>query len=391
MNFHTLAASFDAAPGDPFHPAATPIYQTATFEQESPTELGPYDYSRSGNPTRAVLERQLARLERAEHAFAFSSGLAALTAVTRLLAPGDEIVAGSDLYGGSVRLFSRILAGRGVRVRYAEGSDAPAIIAAISPATRLVHVESPTNPLQRVCDIRRVARAAREAGALLCVDNTMLSPYLQNPLELGADVVIHSATKFLCGHSDVTAGAACVRDGALAESLYLIQNGEGAGLAPFESYLLLRGIKTLALRLDRQQESARRIAEFLASRAEVRRVHYLGLGTHPGREVHAAQARGPGAVLSFETGDPRRSEHLLRSLRLFGITVSFGGINSTASLPARMSHASVPPELRARQAPPEDLVRLSIGIEGCDDLIDDLSRGLEAAFGANLAPAEAGA
>lgn len=377
-HFATQLVAFDQCPDDPYSPVATPIYQTATFEQDSALEFGRYDYSRSGNPTRAVLETQLARLDGGTRAFAFSSGLAALSAVTRLLRPGDEILAGDDLYGGTYRLFSRILPRSGITVRYADATDPAAFAAAFTDKTRLVHVETPTNPLFRIIDLRRIAALARSKGALLCVDSSMTSPYLQRPLELGADIVLHSATKYLCGHSDVTAGALIVKDKAIADDLYFIQNGEGAGLGPFDSYLLLRGLKTLALRLDRQQRSATTIANFLADHPAVRRVHFPGLANHPGAALHASQSSGPGAVLSFETGSVATSQRIVESLRLFGITVSFGSINSSASLPARMSHASIPAEVRAARHLPEDLIRLSIGIEDAADLKDDLFSALAA-------------
>jgi cystathionine beta-lyase len=357
---------------------ATPIYQTATFEQESAVEFGRYDYSRSGNPTRSVLEDQIARLENGRRAFCFASGLAAITAVTRLLRPGDEIVASNDLYGGTCRLFSKVLKRSGITVRYTRGTSIEAFAEAMGPRTKLVHIESPTNPLLRIIDIRRVAELAHQHGALLCVDNTLMSPYLQNPLEFGADIVVHSATKALCGHSDVTAGAVVVSDASLAEEIYFIQNAEGAGLAPFDCFLLLRGVKTLGIRLDRQQENARRVAAFLASHPLAKRVHFPGLADHPGREIHERQARGPSTVLSFETGSAELSRAVVEATRIFAISVSFGSVNSSISLPARMSHASVPADVRGEVAIPADLVRVSVGIEDADDLIADLEQALAA-------------
>lgn len=382
MSIRTDIVSFDQCPDDPHRPVATPIYQTATFEQESSLEFGKYDYSRSGNPTRAVLEAQLAKLEGGRNgtvrSFAFASGLAALSAVVRLVKPGEEIVAGDDLYGGTYRLLSRILEPQGVIVKYADLTDLSSAEAAIGYKTKLVHVESPTNPLQRICDVRALAKLAHGRGALLSVDATAMSPYLMRPLELGADISVHSATKYLCGHSDVSAGAVSVKDAALSDRIYLTQNGEGAGLSPFDSFLLLRGIKTLALRLDAQQASARKIAEFLLHQPGIDRVYFTGLPDHPGAALHASQSRGPGAVVSFETGSIERSRRIVESLSLFAITVSFGGVNSSASLPCRMSHASIPAAIRAARSLPEDLVRLSIGIEDPEDLIEDLGRSLVA-------------
>lgn len=379
MRFETKLVSFDPCPEDPHRPVATPIYQTATFEQASAEAFGRYDYSRSGNPTRTVLGDQLARLEGGTRGFCFASGLAAITAVARLLRCGDEILAGNDLYGGTYRLFSKILYRSGIRVRYVSGDDAGAFQHALGPRTRLVHLETPTNPLLRVVDLAPLAEVAHRGGAILCVDNSLMSPYLQNPLAHGADVVVHSATKFLCGHSDVTAGVVVVRDAALAREIQFVQNGEGTALGPFDAYLLLRGLKTLAIRMDRQQQTAGRLARFLAGHPLVTRVHHPGLDAHPGRAVHARQARGAGAVLSFETGSRALSRRVVEGARLFGVTVSFGSVNSSISLPARMSHASIPPEVRAARQLPEDLIRVSVGIEDADDLIDDLSAALEQA------------
>jgi len=379
VKFATRLLNFDPAPGDRLTPANTPIYQTATFRQQDATEFGEYDYSRSGNPTRAAVEKQIAALESGARGFCFSTGLAAITAITRLVRPGEEILACDDLYGGTYRLFSRILANRGVNVRYANFGDLDAVAGAIDEKTCLVYLESPTNPLLQVIDIAAVSEIAHRRGALVCVDNSTLSPYLQRPLELGADIVLHSATKFLCGHSDVMAGAVVVADAELGEELYLIQNGEGAVLSPFDSYLLLRGMKTLALRLDRQQANARAIAEFLATHPAVERAFYPGLADERSLQIQRAQASGDGAVISFATGNPEFSRALVEATRLFSITVSFGGVNSTISLPNYMSHASIPAHLRQQKSIPADLVRISVGAEDVDDLIEDLSAAIEVA------------
>jgi cystathionine beta-lyase len=380
MKFASQLVNFNACPSDPFRPVATPIYQTATFEQEHADQFGQYDYSRSGNPTRTVLEEQLARLENADRAFAFASGLAAISSVTRLLSAGDEILACDDLYGGTYRLFSKILHRTGVQVRYADACDLERFAAAITPETRLLYTETPTNPLLRICDIRALADLAHGHGALLCVDNSAMSPYLQNPLDLGADIVVHSATKYLCGHSDVTAGVVAVRSPELAEQIYFLQNGEGSALGPFDSYLLLRSLKTLKLRLDCQQSSARKIAEHLNTRPAVQRVYYPGLAGHPGHDLHAQQARGAGAVISFATGSFELSKRIAEAARIFRISVSFGSVNSSISLPGSMSHASIPAEVRRGRAFGADLVRLSIGIEDAGDLIDDLTQAFERAW-----------
>ena len=381
MKFATRLLNFDPAPGDRFTPANTPIYQTATFRQDDATAFGEYDYSRSGNPTRSVVEKQIAALESGTRGFCFSTGLAAITAITRLLSPGDEILACDDLYGGTYRLFSRILTKRGIDVRYVDFTDLDAVAEAVSDKTRLVYLESPTNPLLQIIDIAAVAEIAHRSNALLCVDNSTMSPYLQRPLELGADIVLHSATKFLCGHSDVMAGAVVVADEELGQEVYLIQNGEGAGLSPFDSFLLLRGSKTLSLRLDRQQSNAKVIAELLDSHPAVDRVYYPGLADPRRLAIHRSQASGDGAVLSFATGDPEFSRAVVEATRLFAITVSFGGVNSTISLPNYMSHASIPATLRQQKSIPEDLVRISVGAEDVDDLVDDLSQAFEFAAG----------
>jgi len=349
-----------------------PIYQTATFEQPNATEFGNYDYTRSGNPTRTLVEEQLARLEEGKYACAFASGMAALAALTHSLKPGEEIIAGDDLYGGTVRLLERVVSSHNVVVRYADTSDIDAVRRSTNPRTRLILIETPSNPLFRIFDIRQLSELAHNVGAILAVDNSMLSPIFQKPLNLGADVVIHSATKFLGGHSDVTAGAVISNDRDLNEAVAFQQNAQGAGLSPFESWLLLRGLKTLSLRVERQNISAQRIAEFLQEQHAISRVYYPGLENHEGYSIHRRQALGNGGVLSFTTGDSDFSARLVEATRLFRIAVSFGSVGSTISLPCRMSHASIPPSLRDRLGPPEDLVRISVGIEDVNDLLDDL-------------------
>ena len=362
------------ADGDPHAATSPPIYQTSTFRQPSALGTGEYDYTRSANPTRKLLERQLARLEGAEFACAFASGMAALTALTRLLQRGDEIVAGNELYGGTVRLLDQVLSRAGVYASYVDMTDLDAVRDSLTERTKLVLVESPTNPLLRTCDIKALAEVAHSVGAIFAVDNSMLSPCFQQPLDLGADVVIHSATKFLCGHSDVTAGALVTSNAVLTGRLACPQNAEGAGLAPFDCWLLLRGIKTLFLRATRQNASARSIAQFLSKHEAVQRVYYPGLATHEAYDVHCAQATGDGAVISFTTGDVTLSERFASATRLFGLAVSFGSVGSAVSMPWKMSHGSIPDSLREALAPPPDLVRLSIGIEDVDDLLEDLTQ-----------------
>ena len=359
---------------DPYGAIAPPIYQTATFRQPTATEFGEYDYTRSGNPTRALLEQQLAELEEGGYACAFASGMASITALTRLVEQGEEIIAGDDLYGGTIRLLEKILPRQGIAVRYVDTTDLRAVQAALTTKTRLILIETPSNPLLRISDIRGLAAIARTHRVLLAVDNSMLSPCHQRPLTLGADLVLHSATKFLCGHSDVMAGAVITSDLALHERIAFQQNAEGAGLSPFESWLLLRGIKTLAIRVERQNKTALKVAQFLDSSGKVEQVYHPGLMNHPGREIHRSQSDGDGAVVTFTTGDKEFSKRIVESTKLFTIAVSFGAVGSTISLPCRMSHASIPETLRDRLAPPADLVRLSVGIEDENDLIEDLHR-----------------
>ncbi|PWT89518.1 MAG: cystathionine beta-lyase [Blastocatellia bacterium] len=365
---------------DQYGATVPPIYQTATFQQSSATEFGEYDYSRSGNPTRTVLETHLAELENGRHASAFASGMAAITALTRLLNSGDEIIAGNDLYGGTVRLLGQILPRQGIGVRYVDTSDVDAVRKAVSSRSKLLLVETPSNPFLRISDIRRLGELAHDAGAWLAVDNSMLSPIFQQPLDLGADFVIHSATKFLSGHSDITAGVIVTKSSELHEQIAFQQNAEGAGLSPFESWLLIRGLKTLSLRVERQNHSAARVAQFLQGVPEVKKVYHPSLIDHAARVVHLGQATGDGAVISFITGDEQFSKQIVEGTKLFSIAVSFGSVASTISLPYCMSHASIPPALRDQLAPPSDLVRLSVGIEDVDDLIEDLSLAIQSAI-----------
>jgi cysteine-S-conjugate beta-lyase len=364
---------------DPYGAVSPPIYQTATFRQPGAEEFGEYDYTRTANPTRAQAEEQIAALEGGCHACAFASGMAAVTAVVRLARAGDEILAGDDLYGGTVRLLSRVAPDLGLRVRYVDPADPEEVEAAITPATRLLLMETPTNPLLRIADLERLSGIVHRRGVLLAVDNSLLSPCLQKPLSLGADLVIHSATKSLCGHGDVCAGAVVTHDADLHQCLAFHLNAEGTGLAPFESWLLLRGMKTLSLRVERQCANATRIADFLHAHPRVRSVFYPALAPLPARAIHERQASGPGSVLSFTTGDPELSKRIVEGTRLFTIAVSFGSVGSSISLPCRMSHASIPSQLRGCLGPPPDLVRLSVGIEDADDLIADLERAIEKA------------
>ena len=366
-----------------FGAVSTPIYQTATFRQPTAVEFGEYDYSRSGNPTRCELEKKLAELERAEYAFAFSSGMSALSAIIKLLTTGDEVLAGSNLYGGSIRLLER-LPRLGINVRYVDTTDAQNVSNALTSRTKMLLIETPTNPFQRVSDIAALAELTRANDALLVVDNTMLSPCLQNPITHGADIVYHSGTKFLSGHSDVTAGAVIVKDEAVAKEIAFVQNAEGTALAPFDSWLLLRGIKTLDLRVEKQCSNALKVAEFLSTHPAVTEIYHPAFASAEARRKHESQASGGGSVIAFTTGDAEFSRRIVESTKLCSIAVSFGSVNSTISLPCYMSHASIPAGLRDELAPPRDLIRLSIGIESVEDVTEDLREAIRIASGSNV-------
>ncbi|KJE93717.1 cystathionine beta-lyase [Capsaspora owczarzaki ATCC 30864] len=371
----TQVVTLESSLKDPYNPASTPIYQTATFKQTSADAHGEYDYTRSGNPTRTALEKHVAKLCGAHRAFAVSSGMSALDVITRLVRTGQEIVAGTDIYGGTNRLL-KFLEGQGIHTKHVDTTDLAQVAEALGTNTRLVLLETPTNPLIRVADIAGVVRLTRERApnALVVVDNTMMSPYLQRPLELGVDIEYHSGTKYLCGHHDLMAGVIAVSSPKVADDVYFIINASGCGLAPFDCWLLLRGIKTLGVRMEKQQQNAHRVAQFLESTGL--RVHYPGLASFPQKALHDSQSTGAGAVLSFETGSTETSQLIVEACKLFSISVSFGCVNSLISMPCRMSHASIPAHVRKERALPEDLIRLCIGIEDAEDLVEDLHQAL---------------
>ena len=373
----TRLVHYDPAPGDPFRPSATPLHQTATFAQDDPESFSEYDYSRSGNPTRTVLEERVADLEGASTALAFASGMAAIASVLRLLRPGDRIVVGDDLYGGTYRLLGELVGPSGVDVVRVDTRDIDAVEKAVAGGpTRLVLFETPSNPLHHVTDIAAVSAIAHRYGAHSVVDSTMMSPYLQRPLDHGADLVIQSATKYLSGHADVTAGTVAARDDERANRIAFIRNAEGTALAPFEAWLLLRGLKTLGIRIDRQQQNAARVAAHLEANDRVREVYFVGSAKHPDRATHERQASGAGAVLSFRASSPDAARAFVAATELFSTTVSFGSLHSTVSLPSSMSHASIPEAERRARPLPEGLVRLSVGIEDPEDLLRDLEQAL---------------
>ena len=360
---------------DQYGASSVPIYQSATFYQPG-SGGGEYDYTRSGNPTRTHLERHLAKIMNAARCLAVTSGMGALDVITRLLRPGDEVVTGDDLYGGTNRLLKYLSTNQGIIVRHVDTTSLPAVTRAINSKTTMVLLETPTNPLIKVVDIGAISSAAHNANpnAIVAVDNTMLSPLLQSPLELGADVSYESGTKYLCGHHDVMAGVLAVADHELGQKLYFTINSTGCGLSPQDSWLLLRGIKTLAVRMETQQRNAQRIADYLDSIGF--QVSYPGLKNHSQYDLHWRQASGAGAVMSFKTGDTRLSERIVGSVRLWAISVSFGCVNSLISMPCKMSHASIDKATRRERGLAEDVIRLCVGIEDVDDLIEDLRRAL---------------
>jgi len=361
---------------DQYGASSIPIYQSATFKQTSSQGGNEYDYTRSGNPTRTHLERHMAKIMNANRALAVGSGMGALDVITRLLRPGDEVITGDDLYGGTNRLLTYLSSHQGIVVHHVDTTDVSKVRNIISDKTSMVLLETPTNPLIKIVDMPGIAKAVHEVNpsALVVVDNTMLSPMLCNPLELGANIVYESGTKYLSGHHDIMAGIIACNDAALGDKMYFTINSTGCGLSPNDSFLLMRGVKTLAIRMEKQQANAQLIAEFLENHGF--RVRYPGLKSHPQYDLHWSMARGAGAVLSFETGDIQLSERIVEAARLYGISVSFGCVNSLISMPCRMSHASIDAKTRAERQLPEDIIRLCIGIEDANDLIEDLSRSL---------------
>jgi cystathionine beta-lyase/cystathionine gamma-synthase len=356
----------------------TPIYQTSTYVQEAPGKNKGYEYARSQNPTRAALETALAVIENGKFGLAFSSGVAATDAVIKLLSPVDEVIAANDMYGGTYRLFTKVFEKFGIKFKFVDTTDTANIEKAISKTTKLIWIETPTNPLMNITDIAAVAAIAKKAGALLCVDNTFATPYLQNPLDLGADIVMHSSTKYLGGHSDVIQGALVMNDPALREQLYFLQKSCGAVPGPMDCFLVLRGIKTLHVRMKQHCENGYIIAHFLRKQPGVDKVYWCGFADHPNYGIAKLQMRGFGGMMSFtlKDGSTEAAMKVLSSTKLFSLAESLGGVESLINHPASMTHASIPREERLKNGLTDGLIRLSIGIEDADDLVEDLKQAI---------------
>ncbi len=377
--FGTLAIHAGQQPDPSTGAIMTPIYQTSTYVQEAPGRHKGHEYARVTNPTRSALEGNLAALERAEHAVCFSSGVAGIDAILKGLRPGDHVIATNDLYGGTYRLFRQVFEPFGLRFSFVDMRDLAAVEAALTPSTRLLWIETPTNPLLRLLDIRALADLARSRGIDVAVDNTFATPYLQQPLTLGADLVLHSATKYIGGHSDLIGGVVCTSNEAWHEKLRFQVKSTGAVPGPMDCFLMLRGTKTLHLRMERHCANARRVADFLAQHPKVGRVHYPGLPSDPGHELARRQMRDFGGMVSFTLADDRieKAVAVMTSTRVFALAESLGGVESLIEHPASMTHGSIPAEARRAAGLDDSLIRLSVGVEDVEDLLEDLDQALE--------------
>ena len=357
-----------------------PIYQTSTYEQETPGKHKGFEYSRSANPTRTALENSIASLENGKHGLAFASGLAAIDAILKLLEPGDEIVSTNDLYGGSYRLFRQVFEKMGLKFHFIGMQDEDTIKSYINENTRMIWSETPTNPMMNVIDIEMLSGIAKDNDLLLCVDNTFATPYLQQPLDLGADIVMHSATKYLGGHSDLVLGTIAVKDDKIADELYFIQNASGGIAGPMDSFLTLRGIKTLHVRMKRHSENAKAVAEFLQQNDQVDKVYWPGLKDHPNHDVAKRQMTDFGGMVSFSMKSGKLSDavRVVEHVKVFTLAESLGGVESLAGHPASMTHASIPKEEREKTGVTDSLIRLSVGIEDAEDLVADLQQAFDA-------------
>ncbi|MCG9900517.1 MAG: cystathionine gamma-synthase [Hydrotalea sp.] len=377
-NLATLCIHAGMEPDPSTGAIMTPIYQTSTYVQEAPAQHKGFEYARSQNPTRQALETALAVIEKGNYGLSFSSGVAATDAVIKLLQPGDEVVAANDMYGGTYRIFTKVFEKFGIRFRFVDTTQVENVEAALSSATKLVWLETPTNPLMNITDIAAIATITKAKGILLCVDNTFASPYLQNPLELGADIVMHSATKYLGGHSDVIQGALIMKDADLRERLYFIQKSCGAVPGPQDCFLVLRGIKTLHIRMERHCQNGAMVAHFLRNHPKVAKVYWPGFEDHPGYAIASKQMRGFGGMISFElkNNSVEEAKRVLSSTHLFSLAESLGGVESLINHPASMTHASIPREERIKNGLSDSLIRLSVGIEDANDLIADLEKAI---------------
>ena len=378
LRFNSTTIHGGQTPDPAYGAVMPPIYQTSTYAQSTPGGHKGFEYSRTHNPTRQALEKSLASIENGKHGLAFASGLAAMDAVMKLLQPGDEVISTNDLYGGSYRLFTKIFEGFGLKFHFVGMNDLANVEAAINKKTKLIWVETPTNPMMNVVDIAAIAQLAKKNNLRLAVDNTFASPYLQQPLNFGADIVMHSATKYLAGHSDVILGSLVVNDDDLHQRLAFIQNASGAVPGPMDSFLTLRGIKTLHVRLQRHCENGKAVAEYLAAHPKIEKVYWPGFDTHPNHDVAKKQMKDFGGMLSFipKGADYETAIKIVENLKLFTLAESLGGVESLAGHPASMTHASIPKEEREKSGVVDALIRLSVGIEDAQDLIDDLDHAI---------------
>lgn len=379
LKFNSKTIHGGQKPDEAYGAVMPPIYQTSTYAQSTPGGHKGFEYSRSGNPTRTALENALASIESGKYGMAFASGLAAMDAVIKLLNPGDEVVSTNDLYGGSYRLFKKVFEKFGITFHFIGMQDADKIESYINQRTKLIWLETPTNPMMNVIDIEAVSKLAKKHNILVAVDNTFATPYLQRPLELGADIVMHSATKYLGGHSDVVVGALIVKDKELADQLYFIQNASGAVCGPMDSFLTLRGIKTLHVRMQRHCENGRAIAKYLSEHPKIEKVYWPGFEDHPNYEVAKRQMKDFGGMISFITKGSNYEDavRIVEKLQVFTLAESLGGVESLAGHPASMTHASIPKEEREKSGVVDALIRLSVGIEDVSDLIDDLEQAIK--------------
>ena len=379
MKFNTKTIHGGQEPDPAYGSVMPPIYQTSTYAQTTLGGHKGYEYSRTHNPTRNALEKAFASIENGNYGLAFGSGLAAIDAIIKLLQPGDEVISTNDLYGGSYRLFTKIFEGFGIKFHFVGMENVNNIENLVNSNTKLIWVETPTNPMLNIIDIKAVAAISKKHHILLAVDNTFATPYLQLPLDLGADIVMHSATKYIGGHSDVVMGALIVKDKELADKLYFIQNASGAICGPQDSFLVLRGIKTLHIRMQRHCENAKAVAEFLASHPKIENVYWPGFETHPNHDIAKEQMNDFGGMLSFTTQGNNYEEaiKIVENLKIFTLAESLGGVESLSGHPASMTHASIPKEEREKTGVVDSLIRLSVGIEDIEDLIDDLKQALQ--------------